>query len=413
MSRRKWIFIGIGLMVMMWVGIFVGGAYFAHHLNSQSIDTVNPAEITSNPVLPVLWKAPKFSFIDQDGRPFKSSQLLGHVWVADFFFTQCTTACPIMTARLMMLERQNHDLSVRFVSFSVDPVHDTPAALLAYRKLWHGDAKRWILLSTTPTTLANVSRGMKVGVSKGTTAANPIQHSSVFLLVDKDGNVRGVYDSVDTDALHKLEHDVQQLSGGPQQAGQSDSFAMDTSGSAAQRGKELYGEMGCLACHSRSRVAPSLVGVAGSHVTLSDKTTVLADDAYLRESIESPGSQIVDGYLPTMPPYGPAMTPGKVSDLVAYLHTIGSDSPAGRAELLRASNHPAPAIGLTRDVVCKMMVRADPAGPHTVYDGKTYYFCSDKCLNKFCDDPSKYATVSTASEDSKSAITKSAVVVTP
>jgi cytochrome c oxidase subunit 2 len=65
------------------------------------------------------------------------------------------------------------------------------------------------------------------------------------------------------------------------------------------RGKGLYSADGCSACHSltgTASVGPSFKGVAGSKVTLSSGQTIIADAAYLEQSIADPDAQIVKGY---------------------------------------------------------------------------------------------------------------------
>jgi cytochrome oxidase Cu insertion factor (SCO1/SenC/PrrC family) len=79
--------------------------------------------------LPMLRDVPPFSFTNVDGRSIDESVLRGHVWIADFIFTRCTTMCPITTAKMNVLRRSIRSADVRFVSFSIDPEHDTPAGV--------------------------------------------------------------------------------------------------------------------------------------------------------------------------------------------------------------------------------------------------------------------------------------------
>jgi mono/diheme cytochrome c family protein len=93
------------------------------------------------------------------------------------------------------------------------------------------------------------------------------------------------------------------------------------------RGKSLYTSDSCSSCHSLSGspgAGPSFKGLAGSSVTLSDGTTVTADDAYLEQSITAPDAQIVKGYQPGIMPaaissHGLAGKPDDVRALVAFI----------------------------------------------------------------------------------------------
>jgi cytochrome c2 len=95
------------------------------------------------------------------------------------------------------------------------------------------------------------------------------------------------------------------------------------------RGKQLYTSDGCSACHSLSGSAgagPTFKGLAGSTVTLSDGSTVTADDAYLSRSITQPDAQIVKGYQPgimsaAIASHGLPGKPANVQSLVAFIKT--------------------------------------------------------------------------------------------
>jgi cytochrome c oxidase subunit 2 len=90
----------------------------------------------------------------------------------------------------------------------------------------------------------------------------------------------------------------------------------------------------CLVCHTTnggSSAGPTFAGLAGSRVTLSDGTTVTADDAYLKRSIIDPGAQTVAGFpkglMATLVPPN-SITTLQAAAIVAYLETLGVDQPA-------------------------------------------------------------------------------------
>lgn len=90
------------------------------------------------------------------------------------------------------------------------------------------------------------------------------------------------------------------------------------------RGQALVAANGCAACHSINGapgIGPTWFGLAGSQVTLSDGTTVTADDAYLFESIKSPQAKIVAGFeQQQMPNFG--FADDQINDIVAYIKTL-------------------------------------------------------------------------------------------
>jgi cytochrome c oxidase subunit 2 len=93
----------------------------------------------------------------------------------------------------------------------------------------------------------------------------------------------------------------------------------------AQAGEKLFGELACLTCHrldATPGVGPSLAGVFGSQVPLSDGSTVLADDNFLRESIMVPTAKVVRGFQPVMPPFQGLVSEEQLLQLIAYIKTL-------------------------------------------------------------------------------------------
>jgi cytochrome c oxidase subunit II len=98
-----------------------------------------------------------------------------------------------------------------------------------------------------------------------------------------------------------------------------------TSGmSLAQNGERLFASMGCNACHSGNAAArgPSLAGVFGSKLTLTNGSQVLVNEAYLRDAILNPSQHVTSGYAPIMPTYQGQISEDGLIDLVEYLKTM-------------------------------------------------------------------------------------------
>lgn len=129
---------------------------------------------------------------DSEGRSFDGSSLRGKVWVADFIYTTCPAACPLMSSRMERVHKQTADLAdVRIVSFSVDP-KDTPAALKTFASHYGGGTPNWIFLTGAPDTVHQLTfTTFHMGDILG-----KIEHSTKFALVDKQGFIRGYYSSI-------------------------------------------------------------------------------------------------------------------------------------------------------------------------------------------------------------------------
>lgn len=161
--------------------------------------------------LPRLFPAAEFDLIDQSGERFTSEELKGKVWVSFIFLTQCPTgACPMMVGKMARLQEALPDDDVHFVSFTIDPENDTPEVLAKYAaEMGAGRVSdRWHLLTGgTREEMDDIAGQMKLAFD------DENQHSTWFLLVDAQGQVRGLYGNTDEDAMSKLATDAQKLLG--------------------------------------------------------------------------------------------------------------------------------------------------------------------------------------------------------
>lgn len=338
-----------------------------------------------------LWAAPRFSFHDQHDQPFTRDSLAGHVWIGDFIFTTCTSVCPLITAKMVLLQRKLDDPALLFVSFSVDPEHDHPAVLADYAKSWNANETRWTLLSTDVKGLADVAQQMRVAVEPSNDPQNPILHSSLFFLVDGAGNVRGFYDSADSAAIARLVDDARTLLG---------KHAPSRKERSPRSAEALTMELGCPACHENPKLAPSLAGLAGRVVQFTDGGHAVADADYLREALLAPGKRVVAGYVNLMPSYADELSPAEVDALVHYVQSLpvaAAPSNAPKRPIPPAvSGAPAAATPATApatlavDPVCHMQVRTAGDTPSATHAGHTYYFCSDSCKKRFVENPTQY-----------------------
>lgn len=176
---------------------------------------------TTKPELPVIAEVPDFRFTNRDGSTLQRDDLLGQPWVADFIFTRCAVICPRMTQQMSRVVESLGDVpGVRFVSFSVDPEHDTPEVLEAYAQ-GYGAPDRWFFLTGDRAEIHQLSqKGFLLLVGDTSEAdqakgVDPIVHSNRFALVDAEGRIRSYYDAFDDVELERLLEDVRELSSQP------------------------------------------------------------------------------------------------------------------------------------------------------------------------------------------------------
>jgi len=174
--------------------------------------------------------APDFTVTDHHGDTLTKDDMLGRVWVCDFFLTSCNGVCPILGKKMASLideVAQDKALDgIRFVSFSVDPEHDTVDRLQAYRKTnmsaWAGgdddlqaliDA-RWAhaRAQDRETFWRVVSEGFGLYVGEAPNdPSTPVGHSSRLVLIDQQGNIRGYYEGMTDEDTPALLADIRRL----------------------------------------------------------------------------------------------------------------------------------------------------------------------------------------------------------
>jgi protein SCO1/2 len=158
--------------------------------------------------LPVYYDVPAFDLVAQDGQPFHSEVLAGKIWVADFIYTTCPGPCPRMTSQ--MHEVQGAILKmpdVKLVSFTVDPARDTPPVLADYAKVHGALNERWYFLTGPEPTLQKLDRDVfKLG-----SLNTSMEHSTRFVLIDRQSRIRGYYDTSESKAIPRLIDDIYAL----------------------------------------------------------------------------------------------------------------------------------------------------------------------------------------------------------
>lgn len=157
--------------------------------------------------LPVLYPAPEISLTDNHGKPWTSAAMAGKIWIVDFFFTSCAGPCPIMTAQMASVSQDTLTEDLHFVSVSVDPETDTPERLTEFGEKYGADFGRWHFLTGDITHIADLAyNGFKLGHKD-----DPIFHSERFVLVDREGNIRGYYTGTDREDVMKLRTHLEAL----------------------------------------------------------------------------------------------------------------------------------------------------------------------------------------------------------
>lgn len=191
--------------------------YFGKYIEEVSIDgeifydtLINPSSLEGKKIVDTVYHTiPDFSFIDQNGKAFDQKEVQGKIHVADFFFTRCgnPTLCPRMGAELKRVQNYlKDDPEVEIVSYTVDPEYDTPEVLQAYAQSYEADPEQWHFLTGDKKQIYDLAfRGYRVNAMEEGSSVNPdFLHATKFILVDKQGRIRGYYEGIDAEEVDRL-----------------------------------------------------------------------------------------------------------------------------------------------------------------------------------------------------------------
>lgn len=144
---------------------------------------------------------------------FGRKDLLGKVWIADFVFTRCAGPCPILSARLSKLGRELPP-SVGLLTVAVDSAGDTPERLRRYARRYEAEPARWVFLRGTPSeTYHLLYAGFRLPLSVDPSAPEERRatHSARFVLLDRNGAIRGYYDGLSDSDNAAIARDARRL----------------------------------------------------------------------------------------------------------------------------------------------------------------------------------------------------------
>jgi protein SCO1/2 len=143
-----------------------------------------------------------FVLVERSGRPFRSADMRGKVWVVTYFFSSCTGTCKTQSENIEVLNSLPDLTEVTWVSITCDPDNDTLKALNDYADAFHADPNRWLFCRGDFDYLGGVAAGMSLPFSYK-------MHSDKAVVIDRAGKVRGMFDSTsrsDCQRMRELLH---------------------------------------------------------------------------------------------------------------------------------------------------------------------------------------------------------------
>ena len=155
--------------------------------------------------------------MNQDGKRITEMEVKGKVFVAEYFFTTCGTICPKMNEQMRRIQlafAANND--VRLLSFTVDPKVDTVEQMKRYADGHGAKEGQWHFLTGSKEKLYELAR-KSFFVLKPAEAQNlgdvgsDFIHTNNFVLVDRQGRIRGYYDGTSEKEVDQLMKDIDRL----------------------------------------------------------------------------------------------------------------------------------------------------------------------------------------------------------
>jgi protein SCO1/2 len=144
--------------------------------------------------LPSIGPAAEFSLATQDGNRLALSDHRGQAVVVTFIYTRCVDTCPMLTAKLVGIQRRlapGLQPKASFIAITVDPERDTAAVLKNYAQAHGADLTRWAFLTGTPAEVDDVAR--RYGIYRKKQPGGDVDHTFLTSLVDRSGTLRVQY----------------------------------------------------------------------------------------------------------------------------------------------------------------------------------------------------------------------------
>ena len=161
---------------------------------------------------------PEFTLTNQDGRSFALADMRGSIWVADIVFTRCAAVCPTMTRNMSELQTVLSPKDpVRLLTLTTDPGWDRPEVMKRWGERFKANFDRWTFLSGNKTEIVRLAvDGLKLAdvekkPEERENERDLFIHSELFVLVDKQGRLRGSVESYDPKMKQKVAAAVKQL----------------------------------------------------------------------------------------------------------------------------------------------------------------------------------------------------------
>lgn len=220
-------YIGISFVVLIF-GIYAIPKIVERIKNDEVVkgnrlDNIGLKDSAASGKLVTIGPAPKFVLTNQDNVKVSNEDYKEKVYVLEFFFTTCPSICPKMNLSMLEIEKTffgNPNFGI--VSITIDPNHDTPEVLQNYAKSLGIKSSNWNFLTGDKSDIMALSnKGFNLYAGENANVNGGFEHSGLFALIDKNGNIRCrkdnfgnpilYYDGLDKKGVRDIQQDIKIL----------------------------------------------------------------------------------------------------------------------------------------------------------------------------------------------------------
>lgn len=219
-------YIGISLIVLIF-GIYAIPRIVERMKNGTVIQNErldsNPNRKNGETGLVKIGPAPKFELTDQNGQKITNEAYKGKVYLVEFFFSTCPSICPIMNKNMVDIQNDffgNPNFGI--ASISINPENDTPEVLKKHAQDIGVKSSNWHLLTGDKEYIFGIAnKGFNLYAGENKNVKGGFEHSGLFALIDKKGNIRCrndefgnpilYYDGLDKKGVKAVKEDIKKL----------------------------------------------------------------------------------------------------------------------------------------------------------------------------------------------------------
>lgn len=191
-------------------------------VKGDRLDKVS-AEKPIDTVLTLIGPAPTFELTNQNGKKITNGDYAGKVYVLEFFFSTCPSICPKMNQNMLEIEKQffgNPNFGI--ASITINPEYDTVKVMKDHADMLGVKSSNWHFLTGDKDYILSLSnKGFNLYAGENSKVNGGFEHSGLFALIDKKGNIRCrkdefnnpilYYDGIERPGVEAIKQDIKIL----------------------------------------------------------------------------------------------------------------------------------------------------------------------------------------------------------